>query len=298
MRRKPSSDIIAFNAIGSVLAFVFAMMCAIPFYLILMASFTSESSLIRNGFQFIPQQFSLDAYRWVFRNPTQIWYAYRNTIGVTVIGTVCSVYISTSTGYVLSRKDFPWRNFFSLFFFFTTLFSGGLVPWYILCIRYLGFKNNYIALILPMVCSVWNIILAKNYIRGLPFEIVESAKVDGAHDVLIFFRLIVPLCVPLIATLGLFSALGYWNDWYHSMLFITDKTKQSLQYFLHELLTSSQVLKLLASQGETESLAHYTIPQDTMRMAMTCVTVGPIIFLYPFIQRYFVKGLTIGAVKG
>ncbi len=296
--KKLTGDLLLFNIFGLVVVFIFAMMCAIPFYLIITASFTSESSLLLNGFQLLPNEFTLEAYRWVFKNPTRILYAYRNTIFVTMIGTLCSILLCTSTGYVLSRKDFPWRNFFSLFFFFTTLFSGGLVPWYILCTRYLGFKNSYRALILPLMFSVWNMIIAKNYIRGLPFEIIESAKVDGANDILIFIRLILPLCVPIIATLGLFIALGYWNDWYNSMLFITDKNKQSLQYFLHEMLASSQVLRQLVAQGETEALEHYNIPQDTMRMAMTCITVGPIIFAYPFIQRYFVKGITIGAVKG
>jgi len=296
--KKIPRDVLMFNIFGSVVSFVFAMVCAIPFYLIFINSFASEDTLIRNGYEFIPQEFSLAAYKWVLREPARVPYAYRNTICVTIIGTSCSLLMSTMTGYVLSRKDFPWRNFFSLFFFFTTLFSGGLVPWYTLCTRYLGFKNNYIALILPMIFSVWNMIIAKNYIRGLPYEMIESAKVDGANDLLIYFKLILPLTVPLLATLGLFTALGYWNDWYNSMLFITDKNKQSLQYFLHEMLTSSQVLKDLASSGQTEELEYYTLPKDTMRMAITCVTVGPIIFLYPFIQRYFVKGLTIGAVKG
>lgn len=296
--KRQTHDMTVFIIGGTIFVLLFAMMCAIPFYLIFVSSFASESSLIRHGFQFWPTELSLDAYRWVFRDPSRILYAYRNTIGATFIGTVGSILLCTCTGYVLSRKDFPWRNAFSLFFFFTTLFSGGLVPWYILCTRYLGFKNSYLALVLPLLFSVWNMVIAKNYMRGLPFEIVESAKVDGANDMLIYGKLILPLCTPLIATLGLFTALGYWNDWYHSMLFITDKTKQSLQYVLHETLTSAQVLKQLAASGETEALEYYVVPQDTMRMAMTCVTVGPIIFLYPFIQRYFVKGLTIGSVKG
>jgi len=293
-----TNDVLIFNSVGFLLVLIFGLMCAIPFYLIFISSFASEGSLIRNGFRFIPDEFSLEGYQWVFRNPMRVLYAYRNTICVTVVGTACSIFLCTVTGYVLSRKDFPWRNGFSLFFFFTTLFNGGLVPWYILCTRYLGFKNSYIALILPLMFSVWNMVIAKNYMKSIPFDIAESAKVDGANDLLIYFKLILPLCKPLIATLGLFSALAYWNDWYNSMLFITDSDKQSLQYFLHEMLSTVQALKQLASAGNQEAITNAVIPQDSMRMAMTCVTIGPIIFLYPLIQKYFVKGLTIGAVKG
>ena len=142
-----------------------------------------------------------------------------------------------------SRPDFKWRNVFSFFFFFTTLFSGGLVPWYILCTRYLGFKNSYLALLIPPLFSVWNLIIAKNYLKSIPFEITESAKVDGANDLTIFFRLILPIIKPLLATIGMFTALTYWNDWYNALLFITDKDKQPLQAFLQDMLQSADAIK-------------------------------------------------------
>jgi putative aldouronate transport system permease protein len=297
-RRLLTPDRIAFNIAGYSLLFLFGMICLIPFWLIIMASFTKESVLLGNGYSLFPAAFSLDAYRWIFKNPTNILYAYRNTICATAVGTLCAVYLSAMTGYVLSRKDFSWRNGFSFFFFFTTLFSGGLVPWYILCIRYLGFKNNYLALILPALFSVWNMIIAKNFMKSIPFEITESAKADGANDFLIFIKLILPLSTPLLATIGLFTALTYWNDWFSSMLFMSKQNMQSLQYFLQEMLGDVEALKKLASYGRTTDIAYATIPGVTMQMAMTCVVIGPIILLYPLVQKYFIKGLTIGAVKG
>jgi putative aldouronate transport system permease protein len=296
--QRRTTDQIFFSGISYGALFIFGMICVIPFVLIIMASVTSEQSLVRNGYQLFPAEFSLESYRWVFRNPMQIVIAYRNTIAYTVFGTTASVLMTTMTGYVLSRKDFAWRNGFSFFFFFTTLFHGGLVPWYILCIRYLGFKNSYYALILPLVFSIWHMIIAKNFMRSIPYEIIESVKVDGANDVLIYFKIILPLAKPLLATLGLFSALAYWNDWYNSMLFISDPNKQTLQYFLYVMLSNVQALKQMAAAGDSEILNNLDLPSQTMKMAMTCVATGPVIFLYPLIQRHFIKGLTIGAVKG
>ena len=206
-----------------------------------------------------------------------------------------AVFLSTMTGYVLSRKDFPWRNKFAFFFFFTTLFSGGLVPTYMLCMRYLHFKNNYMALILPMVFSVWNMIIAKSFMAGIPASITESAKIDGANDFTIYIKLIIPLSKPLIATLCLFAALAYWNDWYNCMLYITDEDKFMLQYYLQRMLGSAEAMRLVA---EKSGIPITTVPLESMKMAMTVIATGPIVLLYPFVQRYFVKGMTIGAVKG
>ena len=291
-------DRIAFNIISYVLITAFGLMCVLPFVLVLATSFTTETSLMKNGYSFFVRDFSTQAYDLAFRNPQKILWAYRNTVCATAIGTTCSVLLSTMTGYVLQRQDFRHRNKFSLFFFFTTLFSGGLVPWYILCSRYLGFKNNFLALLLPLMFSVWYMIIAKNYMKGIPFEITESAKIDGANDLRIFVQIMLPLSTPLLATLGLFSALAYWNDWYNSLLYISKDQFKSLQYFLQEILNSSQAMKNLVNAGVDVSSLSQNLPQETLKMAMTIITTGPIILLYPFIQRYFVKGLTIGAVKG
>lgn len=294
-RLKMTKDQLAVNILSYILIGLFALICVIPFYLIIVASFTDESELIRNGYPIFPTAFSIQSYLLCLKNPVSILKAYGTTIGVTVVGTILSVFIATMTGYVLSRKDFPWRNKFSFFFFFTTLFSGGLVPWYMLCVRYLHFKNSYIGILLPLMFSVWNMIIAKSFMNGIPSAITESAKIDGANDFVIFLKLILPLSKPLIATLSLFSALSYWNDWYNCMLFITDEDMFTLQYYLQRMLGSAEAMKIVA---EKSGIALPSVPLESMKMAMTVIATGPIVLLYPFVQRYFVKGLTIGAVKG
>lgn len=281
--------------IGYIFIGFFALICVIPFYLIIVASFTSEASLIRNGYPLVPTDFDIQSYVLCLKNPISILKAYGTTIGVTLVGTTLAVLLATMTGYVLSRKDFPWRNGFSFFFFFTTLFSGGLVPWYILCVRYLNMKNTYLALILPLMFSVWNMIIAKTFMNGIPDAISESAKIDGANDMVIFVRLILPLSKPLLATLSLFSALNYWNDWYNCMLYITNENMFNLQYYLQRMLGSAEAMRIVA---EKSGIALPSVPLESMKMAMTLIATGPIVLLYPFVQRYFVKGLTIGAVKG
>lgn len=294
-RRVWTRDAISLNVIGIVLITIFALLCIIPFYLIVVASFTPESSLIRDGYPLYPTAFDVQSYLLCLKNPVSILMAYGTTIGVTLVGTCLAVFLATMTGYVLSRKDFPWRNKLSFFFFFTTLFNGGLVPWYIQCVRYLNFKNSYISLILPLMFSVWNMIIAKSFMNGVPAAISESAMIDGANDFVIFIRLILPLSKPLIATLGLFSALAYWNDWYNCMLFVTDENMFTLQYYLQRMLGSAEAMRLVA---EKSGIALPSVPLEGMKMAMTVIATGPIVLLYPFVQRYFVKGLTIGAVKG
>ena len=292
-----SSDQLSVNIIGALLVGIFALICVIPFYLIIVASFTSENSLIRDGYPILPRlsELSIQSYALCLKNPTAILKAYGMTISVTVTGTFLAVLLATMTGYVLSRKDFPWRNQFSFFFFFTTLFNGGLVPWYLMCTHYLNFKNSIVGLILPLMFSVWNMIIAKSFMAGIPAEISESAKIDGANDITIFAKLILPLSKPLIATLSLFSALAYWNDWYNCMLFVTNEDMFTLQYYLQRILGSAEAMRIVA---EKSGIALPSIPLEGMKMAMTIIATGPIVLLYPFVQRYFVKGLTIGAVKG
>jgi putative aldouronate transport system permease protein len=290
--------VIAFNVIGYILLILFVLLCIAPFYLVVISSFQSEDVLVRSGYPIYIKEFSLESYRLCLKNPDSILKAYGMTFSVTVIGTLCAVFLSTMTGYVLSRKDFKARNFFSFFFFFTTLFSGGLVPWYIICVRYLNFKNTLFALIMPLMFSVWNMIIAKSFMSSLPSAINESAKIDGANDLVIFIRLILPLSTPLIATLGLFSALAYWNDWYNCMLFVTKTDMYTLQYYLQNMLNNADALKRAAAMSNGSVTVSASVPLEGMKMAMTVIATGPIVLLYPFVQRYFVKGLTIGAVKG
>ena len=299
MRKKTQknghADTLCFKAIGYPLLCLFALICIIPFFLIIASSFTSESYIIKNGYVLWPKEFSLTAYELIFKNPAKILRAYGVTAFVTITGTALSVFINAMTGYVLQRKDFKWRNIFSFYFFFTTLFSGGLVPWYILCVKTLHLKNTIWVLIIPTMVSVWNIILVKGFMGGIPGEITESAKIDGAGDFRIFVKLILPLSKPVIATIGLFTALAYWNDWYMCMLFIDKKELFDLQYLLYQLMGSIKALREIASQT-TVSVS--SMPIESTKMALTIVATGPIILVYPFVQKYFVKGLTLGAVKG
>ncbi len=293
-----SRDLKKMNILGIILISLFALVCVLPFYLIIIASFTSETYMIRNGYPLLPslKNATLEAYQLCLKNPGSIVRAYAVTGSATVIGTCLAVFMATMTGYVLSRKDFQWRNGFSFFFFFTTLFNGGLVPWYLLCVRYLHFKNSFLSLILPLMFSVWNMIIAKSFMAGIPQSISESAMIDGANDMRIFVSLILPLSKPLIATLGLFSALAYWNDWYNCMLFISNDSMFTLQYYLQRMLGSAEAMRTVAEKSGMPLTS--AIPLESMQMAMTVIATGPIVLLYPFVQRYFVKGLTIGAVKG
>lgn len=284
-----------FKGVGCLLLSCFAAVCLIPFLIILASSFSEEREIIRYGYGLIPRGFTLESYRAIFKNPVEIVRAYGVTLFVTVAGTLISVFLNTMTGYVLQRKDFCWRNQFSFYFFFTTLFSGGLVPWYVICVKYLHLNNNILALFVPSLISVWNILLVKGFMAGIPYELTESGKIDGAGDFTIFMRIIMPLAKPVIATIGLFTALLLWNDWYSCMLFINDDKLYNLQYLLYRMIGNAEGMRnIMAQTGADLDI----MPIESMKMALTVVVTGPIVFLYPVIQKYFVKGLTVGAVKG
>jgi len=222
--------------------------------------------------------------------------AYGVTISVTLLGTLFGLFLTSMTAYVLARKDFKWRSHFSFFFFFTTLFSGGLVPWYLLIVNYLDLKDTLLVLILPMLMNVFYIIVMKSFMSSIPEAIIESAKIDGAGDFQIYLQFVIPLSKPALATIGLFIALGYWNDWYNALLFISNSDLMPLQYYLYRLLGNMDGMrKAMMAAGAVVSS---DIPTESLKMAMTIVATGPIMIAYPFIQRYFVQGLTIGAVKG
>lgn len=294
--KKPSSDKVIFFSIGYVIISIVAIFCLLPFVLVISGSFTSEESIIKYGYSLIPKSFSLDAYKNAFDQPKGLIQSYLVTSSVTVIGAAIGLMITSMTGYVLSRKDFEWRNKFAFFFYFTTLFSGGLVPWYILCVKYLKLSDNYMVLLLPSLLNVFYLIVMKSFMSSIPDAISESATIDGANDFTIFLKLILPLSKPALATIGLFIALGYWNDWYLSFMFMQDKRLFSLQFYLYKIVAGQQALQAL-SIG-TPGQQNTVMPTESLKLAMTVIATGPIILLYPFVQRYFVSGLTIGAVKG
>ena len=296
MRRKSNRGYRVFNRVSTVLVGLFALLCLLPFLLLLIGSFTDNDVVVRNGYSFFPQKWSMDSYVYLFRNPQGLINAYKVTIITTLATTVFGLFLTAMTGYALSRQDFRSRNVFSFMFYFTQLFGGGLIPWYMVITQYLGMRDTMWALIVPSLLSSYNILLMRNFIKQcVPNEVVESARIDGAGDLRIFVQIVLRLATPALATIGLFIALGKWNDWYSSMLFIKTESKHTLQYYLYRMVNMSNAIKSMQQAGVSTDVK---LPSETLKMAMAIVATGPVVLVYPFVQRYFVKGLTVGAVKG
>lgn len=289
------SDVIL-RIISYVTVTLFALFCLLPFVMMLSASFSSEAAIRRTGFGLLPKDFSLEAYSWIFQAPRQIIGSYIVTIVMTVSGTAIGLFIIAMTGYALNRQDFPFRNHISFFIYFTTLFSAGLAPTFLWVARVLDLRGSYLAVFLQLLMTPWLIILMKNFMRTVPYEIIESGKVDGAGDFRIFLQLCLPLMKPALATVGLFLALGYWNEWYLSSLYLGSTVEfKPLQYHLYNVINTANALRNSVA-GSNVSITD--LPTNTLKMASAIVATGPILLLYPFVQKYFVSGITIGAVKG
>jgi len=285
------------NILCHALFILICITCLYPILLTIGISFSDERSLFDYGYAMIPKVISLEAYSFILNSGGGIGRAYINTIFVTVCGTVLSILLLSLYAYPLSRKEFSGKKFFTFFAFFTMLFSGGLVPWYIVCTQILHIHNTYFALILPMVFSAWNMLILRTFFSSaIPTAVIESAKIDGAGEYRSFFKIVLPLSKAGLATIGLFSTLAYWNDWYHSMMLITNDNLNSLQFYLQRIFLNIQVLK--SGLLESSAAAAMDLPSEAARMAMCVLVMGPIVFVYPFFQKYFISGLTIGAVKG
>ncbi len=288
------SDIIV-RTVGYIVASLYALACIFPFLVILGSSFSSESYLNLHGVQLIPGEFSTEAYRAVMKSGL-IWRSYVVTILLTVIGTTIGLSIIAMTGYALQRKDFPFRNGISFYIYFTSLFSAGLAPYYLIMTQVYKLKDSYLAVLIPLLMSPWLVILMKNFVKSIPHEITESGKIDGAGDMKIFTDLILPMLKPALATIGLFLALGYWNEWYQSSLFLSSRVDvKPLQYMLYETVNKTDALKNTVA-GQYVVITD--IPSNTVKMATAMLATGPIVLLYPFVQKYFISGITVGAVKG
>jgi putative aldouronate transport system permease protein len=270
----------------------------LPLLLVISISFSSENAIIRYGYSFLPREFSLKAYQFVFGDPHILIRSYSNTIFATVVGTLACLTITSALAYPLSRRSMPYRKFFTFFVVLTILFNGGLVPWYIVMKNYLHFNDNIWALVVPgLMLNGFNVLIMRTFFANtIPAELLEAANMDGAGELRIFLRIVIPLSKPVYATIGLFATLAYWNDWYNSMIFQIKPDNFSIQYVLQRILINLQYLTQSRSSNASASLA--AIPQETSRMAMAIIAIGPIIFAYPFFQKYFIKGLTIGAIKG
>ncbi|GMK42487.1 sugar ABC transporter permease [Paenibacillus sp. CCS19] len=275
---------------------LFSIFCIVPFILILSSSLSDEKSVQLTGFSLIPKHFSLFAYRVIFQD-NAIFNAYKTTIIFTVVGTILCLLVTSAMAYALSVKTFTHRNKIAFFVYFTMLFNGGLIPTYLLISKYLGLNDNILVYILPALVNPFNMFLLRNFFKQIPDSLAESAKIDGANDIYILFKIILPLAKPAIATIGLFYGLGFWNEWFTATLFISDKDLYSLQYLIMKVLREIDFANQL-NQMQGITVANYVVPANTAKMATAVVTVGPIIFVYPFLQKYFVKGLVVGAVKG
>lgn len=283
-----------FKGISMFVIAALAVICVIPFLLILAGSFSSESAIAVNGYSLLPREFTLDAYKAIFNMGNSIPQAYMVTIFITIMGTAAGLLTTSMSGYVLSRPDFKHRNKFAFFIYFTTLFSAGMIPSYLVNVNILHLNNNIWVLILPAVMNPFNIFLFRNFVKSIPHELVESARIDGAGDFKIYYKVLMPLAKPAVATIGLFLALSYWNEWFRCNLYIKNTDLYTLQYFLQSMMANLSAM--MSEKGLVDSVA--SLPSETMKLATAIIATGPVLLFYPFVQRYFVGGLTVGGVKG
>ncbi|MBN2547439.1 MAG: carbohydrate ABC transporter permease [Spirochaetes bacterium] len=292
---RKTADEIAFNIIGYLILTVIGFVTIYPFVVLIGSSFAKERDILTYGYTIIPKTISLESYSLIFNNPQKILRAYYVTIFITSLGTCSALFISAMTAYVLSRRTLKYRNIMTFYIYFTTLFSGGLAPFYIVVSNILHLRNTiWVLLLLPMFVptNILYVLILKNFIRSIPQSLTEAAEIDGAGDFYIFTRIILPLSKPALASIGLFIALYYWNDWWTAMMFIDKQSLYPLQYVLYQILSSVNVAAYMVN-----NIASFNMPKETLKLAMTVVSTGPIILLYPFLQKYFIKGVTLGSLK-
>lgn len=272
---------------------VLAILCLVPIVLVISASLTDESSIALHGYTLWPSKFSMFAYEYLLKDPTQIVRAYGVTLLVTIVGTLLSLLVSSCLAYTLSRRDFKFRHAFSFYVFFTMLFNGGLVPTYLIMTKVLHLGDSIWALIIPYLVQPFFVLLLRTYFTDIPDSLIECAKIEGAGELRIFASVILPLSLPALATVGLFIVLMYWNDWFLALLYVSGKPNlYPLQYLLYAVMENINMIKAMPMA------ANVVMPGETARMAMAVLATGPIMFAFLFVQRFFVKGLTLGSIKG
>lgn len=269
------------------------------FLIVLGSSFQSQEEIYEYGYLAFPKSLSLEAYKFIFNAPQTIIRSYGVTFFTTAVGSILGLWLTATYGYVISRRDYPYAKFFSVVMLFTMLFNGGMVASYIVNTQWLHLNNNVWVLILPLMVNPWNVILMKSFFADIPSEVIEAAKIDGAGEFRIFAGIVLPMSKPVLASVGLFSVLAYWNDYMSSLLYIENEGLYKLQYLLMKILTDMDFLNS-AQAAETGmlDLIGGSIPTDNARMAMCVIAAGPILVIFPFFQKYFAKGLSLGAVKG
>jgi putative aldouronate transport system permease protein len=273
--------------------FIFSAICIVPLVLVLAISLTNENVIFRYGFSFIPRSFSLSAYKAMFYPGSSLVRGYGISLFITLVGTIVAVTITYMAAFSLANKRLAYRNWFALFFFIVTVFNAGLVPWYLIC-KALGLHNNLWALIIPsMIFTPFNMFLVRNFIRAIPDALMESARLDGSGELRIAFQIYFPLCLPVIATISLFYAISYWNNWFNAVMLLDNSKYYPLQMVLFKIQSDINMLSQM-----TNTSIEVNPPRESFKMASAVVAMGPIVLLYPFLQRYFIKGMIVGSIKG
>ncbi|RCX09911.1 putative aldouronate transport system permease protein [Anaerobacterium chartisolvens] len=287
------------RAASHIILGLFSIACVLPFVLLIIASFTDELVIGTNGYSFFPEKFSLTAYMYLWAKGAEIGRAYFISVFITVVGTLSSLAISAMLSYPLSRRDLPHRKILNFYVVFTMLFNGGLVPTYLVYTQYFHIKNTIWALLIPtLLLNGFTVMLMRTFFStNIPSALLESAKIDGAGEIKTFMMIVIPMSLPILATIGLLSALMYWNDWFNGLIYLTDQKLYSLQNVLNRIMIDIQFLQT-TNTGNQSGLSTTNLPAETVRMAMAAVGVVPILCAYPFFQKYFVKGIALGAVKG
>lgn len=273
-----------------------AIVCLLPLIMVVSVSVSNNTSVVQNGYSILPRDFTLDTYIYLFAHSgMRILRSYAVTIFVTIAGTALAMVITSMCSFALSIKSLKYRNVIAYFCNFTIIFSAGLIPWYYICVNWYGFSNNFRALIIPQILNVFNMFLLRTYFEQVPVSLYESARMDGASYFKIWSSIAVPLTKTGMMTVGMMYALAFWNDWWNALMFVNDRDYFPLQYYLYNIL--SNVNAISSGRVPAGAAANIALPTETVKMAVTIVTIGPIIFLYPFVQKYFVNGIMTGAVK-
>ena len=288
------------NVLLNVMFLLMALVCIIPVLLVIAISLSAEASITEYGYHLIPKIVSFEGYEYLAKQSTLIIRALGVSLFVTIVGTVLGILLTTLMGYVLSRPGYKLNGFLTMVVFIPMVFNGGLVSTYFITSQFLNLKDSVWALILPLAVSSFNVVICRTFFKTtVPEELIESAKMDGARQFTIFFKIVLPISLPVLATIGLFLCFAYWNDWYQSMLYIDDQRLYSLQALLNAIMTNVNMLaQNAAAMGASMADTVANMPKEAARMAIVVVIVLPIACAYPFFQKYFISGLTVGAVKG
>ena len=299
MSKLQSRDEIAFRTFSLFALTILTLMAFMPFVLIIISSLTQEESLVKNGYSYFPKKWSFDSYIYMMQQAKVIFRAYLVSVGVTAVGTSVSLLVTSMLAYPMSRQDFKYRNVLAFFVFFTMLFTGGIVPAYMMWTRIFHINNSYFALLLPnYLVSAFNVLLVRNYYKNnVPTALIESAQIDGASELRTFFRIMLPLSIPVSVTIGLFTGLAYWNDWINALYYIDQPEYYGIQNLLIRMMNNIQFLaSARGSQLTTGKVI--SLPTNGIRMAMAVVGILPILVTFPFLQKYLIKGVIVGAIKG